>query len=457
MAQLDMQSGTNFGYKQELKRTLTFKDLVIFGLITMLPIAPTQVYGMIAPSSFGMAPLVYLVGIVAMLFTALSYSKMSREFPFAGSVYSFVQRGLNPHIGFVTGWLIIIDYILVPALLYSFASIWIAGVFPAVPTLVWVLIFLLVNTYINVRGVSLAAKTNILFLIVELFVVLLFIWFAIKYVFLDGGGVGGFSVDPLYQPGKVDLGFLATATSIAVLGFLGFDSISTLSEEVKSPQKTVGRATITALVLIGVLFIVQSFLAALVQPDYSNLHPDLAFFDITRIVGGDFLYYIWIMVGVAAVGIANALTVQAAVSRVLYSMGRDKLLPFSNFLGRIHPKFQTPANATCFVALLSIVIAVSVEVKTLIMYVNFGALTSFMVLHLAVIYHFFFRKKERGWKAILSYLLFPLIGFGILLFVWLGFDAMTYALGFSWVVIGVIIGYFKSNRYKEVPPALRDV
>jgi amino acid transporter len=457
MAQLEMQSCADLSYKQELKRTLTFKDLVIFGMITMLPIAPAQVYGFIAPESFGMVPLVYLVGIVAMLFTALSYSKMSREFPFAGSVYSFVQRGLNPHIGFVTGWLIIIDYILVPSLLYSFAGIWLSGVIPTVPSFVWVIVFLIVNTYINVRGVSLAAKTNFVFLIIELLTVFLFLWFAIKYVFVDGGGAAGFTLAPLYQADKVDFGFLATAASIAVLGFLGFDSISTLSEEVKNPKKTVGRATIAALLLIGALFMVQAYMAALVQPNYEGLHPDMAFFDITRMVGGNFLYYLWIMVGVAAVGIANALTVQAAISRILYSMGRDKLLPFSNFLGQIHPKLQTPANATYFVALISFLIAAAADLETIIKYINFGALTSFMILHIAVIYHFMIRKKERGVKAFFNYVLFPVLGFVVLLYVWLGFDMMTYLLGFSWLAIGVLVGFVKSDRYTKVPPALQEV
>ncbi|ASS75611.1 amino acid permease [Tumebacillus algifaecis] len=457
MAQLETQSGSSLGYKQELKRTLSFKDLVIFGLVTMLPIAPAQVYGMIAPSSFGMTPLVYLVGILAMLFTALSYSKMSAEFPYAGSVYSFVQRGLNPHIGFVTGWLIIIDYILVPALLYSFAGIWISGLIPSVPSYIWVIVFLIINTYINVRGVSLAAKTNFIFLIVELFTVFMFLWLAIKYVFIDGGGTGGFTLAPLYQADKVNLSFLASAASIAVLGFLGFDSISTLSEEVKNPKKTVGKATIAALVLIGALFMAQAYMAALVQPNYADLHPDMAFFDITRIVGGEFLYFMWIMVGVAAVGIANALTVQAAISRILFSMGRDKLLPFSKFLGQIHPKHQTPANATYLVAMLSVVIAAVADLETIIKYINFGALTSFMILHVTVVYHFFFRKKERSMAGIINYLLFPLIGFLVLLFVWMGFDVMTYVLGFSWLFIGVLVGYFKSKGYKEVPPALKEV
>jgi len=436
------------------------KDLIIFGLVTMLPIAPFQVYGYIAPDTYGMVPFVYLVGLIAMLFTALSYSQMSKAFPVAGSVYSYVQRGLNPHIGFVTGWLIIADYILVPALLYSFAGMWAGAIVPAVPTLVWVVLFILVNTYINARGITLAAKSNLLFLIMELLAVALFVTFMIKYVFIDGQGTGGLSMDPLYQAGKVDLSFIATAASIAVLGFLGFDVISTLSEEVKNPIKTVGRSTVLALLIIGGLFMLQAYLAGLAHPDFNfatTEEKDLALFNIAREVGGDFLYLFILVVGVIAVGVANALAVQSAISRILYSMSRDKLLPFSGFLGQIHPKYQTPFNATIFVAMISIVVAMTLSIETIIMFVNFGALTSFMMINLTVFIYYFIKRKERGLKALISYVLFPLIGFSVIAFVWSGFDKATYIAGFSWMAVGVIVGFIKSKGYKEVPPALKDL
>ncbi|NHM32338.1 APC family permease [Neobacillus terrae] len=438
-------------YQQELNRVLTFKDLLIYGMVFMVPIAPMSVYGIVSQSSFGMVPLVYLVGIIAMVFTALSYSRMSKEFPIAGSVYAYVQRGLNPHIGFLAGWMILVDYILAPALLYAFSGMWLHSLVPSVPSIVWVVLFVAINTLINARGVQLAAKTNFILLGVEIIALLIFIGYAVKFVFVDGLGTGGFSLSPIYQPEHLNLGFIATATSIAVLSFLGFDGISTLAEETKNPQKTVGRATIAALVILGVIFMVQTYMAALVHPKYTNLDPDMGFFDIAKQAGGPFLYYVLIIVNIIAAGIANALAAQSAISRILYSMSRDKLLPGSSFLGKIHPKYKTPFNATLFVGLLSLIVANVLKIDTIIKFVNFGALTSFMLLNITVFAYFYIKKKERGLGAVLKYVLFPLLGFAIIAYVWSGFDKVTFIVGFSWLAIGIIVGAVKSKGYKIVP------
>ncbi|MEK8128045.1 APC family permease [Paenibacillus filicis] len=447
----------NTGYTQELKRTLTMKDLVIFGLITMLPIAPTQVYAAAAINSFGMAALVYLVGIVAMIFTAISYRKMSEEFPVAGSSYSFVQRGMNPHIGFLAGWTIVMDYLVVPGLLISFSNLWLGAILPDMPRLIIIVVFAAIITVINVRGITLTKWANNVFLICQLALIAAFLICAVKFVFIDGHGIGGFSLDPFFQSGKVDLQLIATAASIAVLGFIGFDSISTLSEETVNPRKTVGRSVVLSLLLIGLLFMGQAYMASLAHPDFSTLDPDMGYFDIIREVGGDLLYYSFIGVGILAVGIANALAVQSAISRIIFTMSRDKMLPFSGFLAKVHPTYQTPANATLFIGIVSVLIAIFVSLDNLVMLVNFGAMTTYMLLNLSVVTHFFFKKKLRGLKHTLSYLLSPLIGFGVIAFIWSGFDAKTYIVGFTWLAVGAILGFVKSKGYKEVPPALHNL
>jgi amino acid transporter len=463
MSQVKAAAGSNpapnvsQGYNQELRRVLSFKDLLIYGMVFMVPIAPMGVYGIVSNQSFGMVPLVYLVGIIAMVFTAFSYSKMSKEFPIAGSVYSYVQRGLNPHVGFLSGWMILVDYILAPALLYAFSGLWLNSLIPSVPSIVWILLFIVINTVVNACGVKLAAKTNFVLLGIELIALLIFIGYAIKFVFVDGLGTGGLSLAPLFQPEHVNLKFLATATSIAALSFLGFDGISTLAEETKDPKKTVGRATIAALVILGLIFMLETYMAALIHPHYKGLNPDMGFFDIAKEAGGNFLYYLLIIVNVVAVGIANALAAQSAISRILFSMSRDKLLPGSSFLGKVHPKFQTPFNATVFVGVLSIVVAKFLSIETIIKFVNFGALTSFMVLNLTVIVFFYFKKKQRGLGGFVKNFFFPLLGFAVIAFVWSGFDKMTFIVGFSWLAIGIIVGAVKSKGYKEVPATLTDI
>jgi len=447
-------SGT--GYKQELNRVLTVKDLVVFGLIIMLTIAPCEVFGPVAQAVNGMAPVVYLVGVIAMIFTAVSYARMSGEFPIAGSIYSYVQRGINPHIGFVIGWTVTMDYIVIPALLCSFTGIWLHKIMPAVPTYVFIVIFLFINTFINYRGIEFTAKANKIMLIVELVIIALFFAFGIKYVFVNGLGAGGFSLAPFYQPGKVDFSLISTSASIAVLGFIGFDCISTLSEEVKEPRKTIGKATIISLLLIGVLFVGQSYMATLIHPAYADLDPDMAWFDICREAGGLFLYYAWIIVAAVAVGIANTLAIQSSIARLLFAMSRDNTIPGAKWLGKIHPKYKTPANALIFTAIITLGVAL-VPVMILATLVNFGALVAYMMINIAVLVHFFIRKKNRGLKGFLKYCLVPMVGFFIVLYVWLGLNSLTFTLGFVWMGVGIIIGAIKSKGYKEVPPTLKEV
>jgi len=443
------------GYKQELKRVLTVKDLVIFGLIIMLPIAPIQVYGVIAPAVMGMTPLVYLVGIIAMVFTAISYARMSSEFPIAGSIYSFIQRGFNPHIAFVIGWTVIIDYILVPALLCGFGGLWLNSIIPAVPTYIFVLCFLALNTFINVRGVQVTAKASTTILILQFVCIVLFLIFGIKYVFINGLGVGGFSLAPFYQAGQINFQFIASATSIAVFGFLGFDCISTLSEEVKNPKRSIGIATIMSLILIGIVFIMQSYMASLIHPDYTNLDMNMAFFDIAKEAGGAFMYYTFLLVAIIAVGIANALAIQSSAARLLFALARDNTIPGSGFLAKIHPKFKTPANALYIVAIITVFVAI-LPTTNIMRLVNFGALTAFLFINITVFVHFYIKKKNRGVIGFLKYFVTPAIGFLVILYVWLGLGTATYILGFSWMAIGIIIGAVKSKGYKEVPPVLRE-
>lgn len=445
------------GYRQELRRALGFRDLLVYGMVFMVPIAPMGIYGFVAGEAFGMVPLVYLVGIIAMTFTALSYRQLSRVFTYAGSVYSYVQRGFNPHVGFVAGWMILADYLLVPALLYAFSATWLHAAVPQVPFFIYVIVFIAIVTFINVRGVTIAAKANFVLLAIEIVALLIFLGFAIDFVFIRGGGTGGFSLKPLYQPEHVGAGFIATATSIAVLSFLGFDAISTLAEETERPERTVGNATVVALILLGSIFMVQTYAAGLVQPNYQNLDPALAFFQVGRQAGGPFLYYLLLFVNVIAAGIANTLVAQLAISRILYSISRDELLPFSGFLSRIHPTYRTPANATLVVAVISIALALIVPLETITKFVNFGALTAFMALNLTVFVYFFLKQRRRGLKGVFTYLILPLLGFLIIAYVWHGFDTLTFAFGFGWMAVGIILGAVKSRGYREVPAALKDI
>jgi amino acid transporter len=409
----------------------------------MVPIAPFGIYGEVMAGSRGMVALAYLIGMVGMIFTALSYARMSEQFPLAGSVYAYVGRGLNKDLGFIAGWLILLDYILVPTLLYVVSAAALKGLVPWLPSWVWIVVFVLINTLINYLGIEMTARTNKIFLIFELAVLAIFLVVGIIAI---NKGVNGahFSFDPIFQRHNFSLSVVFAAVSIAVLSFLGFDAISTLSEESKGGPKAVGRGMVYSLLLVGVLFIVQTWVAALIDPNYKGFTDlDRAFYETADIAGGSWLGALTAVATALSWGIADALVAQAAISRVLYSMGRDRRLP--HFLAKVHPKHQTPYLSIFLVAGLSIILGLIFlnHVGYLSSLVNFGAISAFILLHVSVFVYFIVKQHSHD---ILNYLILPAIGFIIIGFVWLNFSANARMLGLIWLGIGIVVAIVSAIR-----------
>lgn len=435
MAQSNKDQTNETGYKQELKRSLTFWDLMIYGLVFMVPIAPFGIYGVVAQGSNGMVALAYLIGMVAMIFTALSYATMSEAFPIAGSVYSYAQRGINDSAGFLAGWLILLDYIFVPALLYLVSAAALHDIVPEIPLLVWLVLFIAINTVINVIGIEFTARANKIIIVLELIVLAIFVAVGI-FAIIQGVNGAEFTFKPLYDPDQFSLGLVMGAVSIAVLSFLGFDAIATLAEESKGGRKAVGNAIIVSLLVVGVLFIIQTWVAALIWPDYTSFeNADVAFYQIAEIAGGAWLKWLTIIATAVAWGIADALVAQAAISRVLYSMARDRKLP--KILAKVHPKYRTPYISTILVAVISLIVTsfFANRIGELASVINFGALTAFLFLHISVITYFIAKKKSKNY---VKHLLLPIIGFLIIGYVWYNLDALSKQLGFVWLAIGIV-------------------
>jgi amino acid transporter len=423
-----------FGYQEQLRRALTTKDLIIYGMIFMVPIAPFGVFGFVWNEAKGMVPLAYLLGLIGMFFTAMSYAAMSRAFPLAGSVYTYAQRGLHEIAGFFSGWLILLDYILVPSLLYLISAVALRPILPGVPGWIWLAVFISLNATVNLLGIEFTARVNRYMLVMELATLGLFVVLGLIALY-GGAGAGGLTLKPIYDPQVFSWSTVAGATSIAVLSFLGFDGISTLSEESRGRLTAVGRATVLSLALIGALFMLQTWIATDLARGMRFASSETAFYEVAQRAGGAGLRLVTILATVIASAIANAMAAQAAVSRILFAMSRDGKLPA--ILAKVHPRYKTPYVSTLAVALVSLLVGLffSGHVDDLAQIVNFGALTGFVLLHLSVISHFFIRRRSGDW---LRHIVFPLTGLAIILYVLFEMDRAAKILGAGWIVIGVL-------------------
>ncbi|AOE64951.1 APC family permease [Pseudomonas corrugata] len=424
-----------FGYKQELKRSLSLTDLVVYGMIFMIPIAPFGVYGYVNAEAPGMVPLAYIIGMVAMLFTALSYGSMARAFPVAGSVYSYAQRGLNPHVGFIAGWLMLLDYLLIPPLLYVYAAMALNHLYPDIPKVGFILAFLVSATFVNLRGITFTARMNIIFLLAQLVVLGIFLFYAWNALH-GGAGNGQMTLAPLYSPEHFNFALLMQAVSIAVLSFLGFDAISTLAEEIKDdPGRSIGKAALVTLLVMGAIFVVQTWIATDLAAGMGFKSADTAFYEIAELAAGSWLATLTAVATALAWGVAVAITSQAAVSRLLFGMARDGKLP--KVLAKVHPKHNTPYMSIYLVAVLSLLICYLFinAVDTLTSLVNFGALSGFMLLHITVINHYW-RRQRSG--QLIRHLICPLVGFGIVAAIMYNMGVDAQKLGLVWIAAGLI-------------------
>ncbi|MEU1725876.1 APC family permease [Actinomadura sp. ATCC 39365] len=437
-----MSTVEQFGYRQELKRSLGFADLMIYGLIFMVPIAPFGIFGGVFQSSGGMVALAYIIGLVAMAFTALSYSQMAQAFPMAGSVYTYAGRGISAPVGFIAGWAILLDYILVPSLLYLIASLAMNSFVPGIPVWGWLVIFVLLNTAVNYMGIQMTARITRVMLVAELAVLAIFL--VVGGIALAQGKAQAGAFTPIFESSAFSWTLVFGAAATAVLSFLGFDGISTLAEENKEDGRRLGRSMVAALGLAAVLFVAQTWVAALLMPDRAQLIAEGdpagdAFYRMAEFAGGHWLSVLTAVATAIAWGFANSLVAQAATSRLLFAMARDRMLP--SFLAKVHPKHQVPVNATLAVAVLSLGIGLYMNsredgIALLSQLVNFGAMTAFLILHVAVVVHYRFRRRSRN---VWAHLIAPAIGFLVLAAVVYNTKLVTQTVGLIWLAVGLVV------------------
>ncbi|MBD2833650.1 APC family permease [Streptomyces sp. NPDC053741] len=428
----------------KLRRTLGFRDLVVYGLLFIAPMAPVGVFGTLDAKSDGAVALVYLVATVVMAFTAFSYAQMVHVAPLAGSVFAYARKGLGEGPGFIAGWMAMLDYLLIPAVAYLFSGIAMNALVPEVSRWVWTAIAVVVTTALNLWGVRAAARVGFAVLAMEIVVLLVFVVSAVVVLARDGAERGWLT------PLTGDTGFSTTAVlgavSVAVLSYLGFDAIASFAEEVTGGSAKVARAVLFCLVLAGALFVVQSYLAALLEPVSSaELAADpvkqgSAFYDAVDASVGTWLHD---LVAVSkAIGAAfAALAGQAAAGRLVFAMGREGRLP--SFLSRVDGGSGVPRVAIACAAVVTLVAAVWAARRDdgldhLVSVVNVGALTAFVLLHASVVGWFAVRRME-GPPSWWRHVVVPVVGAGVLVAVILEATATAQLVGVCWLGIGLVV------------------
>jgi amino acid transporter len=415
----------------DARKKIGLFSCLLFGLALLLPLAPVPVYGEIQPLSQGHMALCYMLAAIPMAFTAWSFGAMGAEFPRAGSSYTFVSKGIHPYLGFVVGWTILLDYGLFPLLNYVTFSIYFCELFPGVNYTAVIVIAIVAICIVNMLGIKSIAGINNILTIFGFLVVFYFFYASINAL-NDGVGMG-MSTLGRYNPESFDVSNLITGASIACFSYLGFDAITTLAEDVKEPKKTLPKATILTCVIMTVLFIFMSWLAQNLHPSFDYNNPNAAFIDAAKVAGGVVMENL-ISLAMVACAFAFSLDMMAGITRLLFGMGRDGVLPKKIF-GFANKK-GVPVYNIIIITIICLIFS-NATLGDLIPLINFGGLLAFTCVNLAVIFHFFGKRKLRSGSAnIAKWLILPGIGFITCVLLWIGLP--TKWLGAIWLAIGVV-------------------
>jgi len=434
-----------------LRRTLTLWDLLLYGIIVLQPVAPMSAFGALSDRGRGHVVTAILIAMVAMLSTAISYGRMARIYPSAGSAFTYVAREIHPAMGYVTGWSMVMDYIVNPLI----CTIWCAGqanVFaPAVPVWGWKIFFAVVFTLLNLQGIKTSARVNAGLAAVMSGVVVLVFVTAIRYIFGHPHSDPGFFTRPFYDPQTFTYDNLFGCTSLAVLTYIGFDGISTLSEEAENPRRNIMYATVLTCLVIGFLSAMEVYVAQLVWPASQPFpNQDQAYVFAAARTWAPLLSIVGLTLLVANFG--SGMGAQIGAARLLYGMGRSNALPKS-FFGVVDEKHRVPRNNVIFIGVIVLLGSFRLTFEKGIELLNFGALIAFMGVNAAAFMHYFVRGAEKK----VTHFLPPILGFFICLGLWWSLSVPAKILGSVWMILGIAFGIWKTRWFREplsfeVPP-----
>lgn len=414
-----------------LKRDLSLSHVVTMGLAWMSPMIFFTSFGVLHDSSGGMLLAAYALAFIAILFTAASYGQMARAFPVSGSAYTYVSKAMNPFLGFLVGWAILLDYLFSCIVAVLMFGVNLNAQFPAVPSSIWIILLTLIVMIINVIGIKPLANISKLFVLMQILFIAGFCALLV-YKALEGGVTT--DLNPLAAQEGVSFSAILAGASLVCFSFLGFDSITTMAEETKDPKKTIPRAILLIILSAGVMYFVTAYLIQLTAPGFSYVNVDSAGYELMQSIGGSLLAGIFTFVIIFSI-LSQGLSSMTTVTRLLFVMGRTSLLP--QRFASVHPKFRTPVFNIVLMSIVSLT-ALFISLETAIKFVSFGALTAFLFVNLSVIAHYMIRLKQRSPRDILFRFICPLLGAGFVLYLIALLDSASLILGAGWLAAGLV-------------------
>jgi putrescine importer len=432
-----------------LNRVLGLWDLVFYGIVLIQPIAAVGLFGVAQQLSHGQMVTTVLIAMFAMMLTAVSYGRMASVYPSAGSAYTYVSRGLNTHIGFLAGWAMVLDYLIVPIVSTIYAALTLTRMVPGVPYAAWAVLLTVLITGLNIGGIRSAAKSNVVLLCAMCVVIVWFFVMTIRFLAVHGGAHALFSLQPIYNPAEFNWRSVFTATSFAALTYIGFDGVTTLAEDVRNPRRNVLIATVLVCALTGIMSSLQIYLAARVWPSYNDFpNVETAFLDVCGRAGGFWLFQAMaVTLFVACVG--SSITGQLGAARLLYGMGRDGVLPRTAF-GRLN-QHGTPVINMLLIGAVTLAGTLMISYEHAAEVLNFGAFIAFMGVNLAAMRTFYRRGSlaSLGWDVAA-----PLAGFLFCAAIWFSLPLLAKEIGSTWLIAGVAYLAMLTRGFNRAPVQL---
>lgn len=442
------------GNTPHLARTLGLWNLIFIGMVIVQPTAPMGIYGVISNKAHGHVVTTILIAMVAMLLTAISYGRMARAYPSAGSAYTYVGQEIHPALGYITGWSMVMDYILNPLICTAFCAKAAMNIVSGLSYYAWILLFAAFFTWANLRGIKTSARMNEVLCVGMTIVVAIFLAAVAQFVWRMHAGGAAFYTRPFYDAQTFHVGGLFAGTSVAVLTYIGFDGISTLSEEAENPRRNILLATVLVCLITGVLSAVEVYAAQLIwgAKPFPSSQVESAFAMIARIAGGALLFQL-INVTLLVANMGSAMGAQLAAARLLYGMGRGDALP-KRFFGQIDARHRVPRNNVLAVGAFALAGAAILEFFSHALgggafeigaqALNFGAFIAFMGVNAAAFTRYWLHGEQRTW----SHLFVPVAGFLICGVIWLNLSRTAMLLGAAWMALGILYGAVKTRGFR---------